>query len=62
MIKFELRIQFASDQIRLLYFFWSKNTCVITNGFIKKSQKIPRRPLDLARKYKTEYESRKHDE
>ena len=36
----ELRIVFASNQYRLLYFFYGK-TIIITHGFIKKTDEVP---------------------
>ncbi len=45
---FELRIQ-GSVQVRLLYGF-SDDTAFVVNGFVKKSQKIPPRELQLAHK------------
>ena len=29
---------------------------ILTNGFVKKTQKTPRREIDLARKYRSDYE------
>ena len=36
---FELRIKFASDISRIFYFFFDGNKIILTNGFIKKTQK-----------------------
>lgn len=59
---FELRIKFASDITRIFYFFCVGNRIVLTNGFIKKSQKTPKKEIELARKYKVDYERRRpHD-
>ncbi|MDR0606319.1 MAG: type II toxin-antitoxin system RelE/ParE family toxin [Bacteroidales bacterium] len=58
---FELRIKFAGDITRIFYFFCTKNTIVLTNGFLKKTQKTPKRQIELALKYKTDYEKRKQD-
>ena len=55
---FELRIKFAGDITRIFYFFYVQNTVVLTNGFVKKTQKTPRREKELALKYKTDYEGR----
>ena len=55
---FELRIQFASDISRIFYFFWHEDKIVVTNGFIKKSQKLPARELEKAKRYKEDYERR----
>jgi phage-related protein len=58
---FELRIKFAGDITRIFYFFYVKNRIVLTNGFIKKTQKTPRRERELALRYKTDYERRNKD-
>lgn len=55
---FELRIKFSSDISRIFYFFYIDNKIVLTNGFVKKTQKTPRGQLKLARKYKADYEQR----
>lgn len=55
---FELRIQFASDISRIFYFFVVDNKIILTNGFIKKTMRTPKAQLDLARKYKADYERR----
>ena len=55
---FELRIRFAADITRIFYFFYYDNKIVLTNGFIKKTQKTPRREIEKARKYKSDYERR----
>lgn len=55
---FELRIKFSSDISRIFYFFYVGNRIVITNGFIKKTQKTPAAELAKARKYKQDYERR----
>ena len=31
---------------------------ILTNGFVKKTQKTPKKELDLAKKYRAEYKSR----
>lgn len=59
---FELRIKFASDISRIFYFFVVDNRIVLTNGFIKKSTKTPKAEIELAKKYKADYEKREHHE
>ena len=39
---FELRIKQGSDSTRVLYFFIIGKKAVLTNGFVKKSQKTPK--------------------
>lgn len=59
---FELRIKFASDISRIFYFFVVNNKIVLTNGFVKKTQKTPPGELDKAKKYKADYERRQSHE
>ncbi len=56
---FELRAKSGSDICRVLYFFVIGRRIVLTNGFIKKSQKIPSAELTLAKQYRQEFLSRK---
>ena len=57
---YELRSVFGSNAARIFYFFFSKeeNVIVLTNGFLKKTQKTPIHELEKAKQYKSEYESR----
>lgn len=55
---FELRIKFASDISRIFYFFVVDNKIILTNGFVKKTIKTPKSEIELARKYKADYERR----
>ncbi len=51
----EIRAQHGSDIFRLLGFFVPPGTLVITHGFAKKSEKIPRREIDIAEARRQEY-------
>lgn len=55
---FEIRAKQGSNITRVLYFFYIGNKIILTNGFIKKSQKTPPFEIDLAKKYRAEYEKR----
>jgi phage-related protein len=55
---YELRIKFAGDITRIFYFFYFGRKIILTNGFIKKTQKTPTWEIGLAKKYKADYESR----
>lgn len=55
---FELRIKQGNDITRILYFFFIGNKAILTNGFIKKSQKTPKKIIETAKKYKEEYQRR----
>lgn len=56
---FELRVKQGTDISRILYFFVVGSKIVLTNGFVKKTQKTPEREIELAKKYRLEYEKRK---
>ncbi len=51
----ELRTSVGTDAVRILYFFFIGNKAILTNGFVKKTQKTPRNELDLAKKYRMDY-------
>ena len=52
---FELRCQFGSDAIRVLYFFHGEKIVVLTNGFHKKTQKTPSREIERAKRARKDY-------
>ena len=55
---FELRSQVGNNISRVLYFFVVEQRVVITNGFIKKTQKTPKNEIELAKKYRIDYLSK----
>ncbi len=55
---FELRTTYSSNTTRIMYYFQFSNLIVLTNGFVKKTQKTPKKEIDLALKYKKDYEGR----
>lgn len=55
----EIRIQFGNNIFRILGFFDEFNLIILTNGFIKKSQKTPKKEIELAEKRKKDYLERK---
>ena len=56
---FELRCKFGSDITRTLYFFYEGANIILTNGFVKKTQKTPTQEIKLAKLRRTDYLSRK---
>lgn len=58
---FEIRAKVGSDVSRVLYFFVIGQRVVLTNGFVKKTQKTPKNEIELATKYRNEYLNRKKD-
>ena len=59
---FELRAKVGSDISRVLYFFIVGRRIIWTNGFIKKTAKTPPREIELAKRYRAEYLSRKENQ
>ena len=49
---YELRIKQSSNTTRVLYFFFTGKRIILTNGFVKKTQKTPRNEIELAKKRK----------
>ena len=56
---YEIRVQQASDIFRIFCFFDQEKLVVLTNGFQKKTQKTPKKEIELAIKIKEEYENEK---
>lgn len=42
----------SSNITRVLYFFYVGQTIVLTNGFVKKTQKTPRAAIEQAKEYR----------
>ena len=55
----ELRIKQAKNIFRVFYFTYVGDTCVLLHGFQKKSQKTPKKELELAKNRMEDYKSRK---
>jgi len=56
---YEIRVQLGSDIFRIFCFFDHGQLVVLMNGFQKKTQKTPKKEIELALKIKAEYESEK---
>lgn len=46
---FELRCKFGSNITRVLYFFYYEGKIIMTNGFVKKTQKTPKEEIQIAK-------------
>ncbi|MGC4128859.1 MAG: type II toxin-antitoxin system RelE/ParE family toxin [Bergeyella sp.] len=57
---YELRVELGSNIYRVFSFFDKGNLVVLVNGFQKKTQKTPKKELELAEKLKQEYLSKKY--
>lgn len=53
----ELRLIFASNHYRFLYFFYGRKI-IITHGFMKKTDKIPEGEIQRAENIKSDFEER----
>ena len=56
---YEIRVQLGSDIFRIFCFFNEGQLVVLANGFQKKTQKTPKKEIEMALKVKAEYESEK---
>ncbi len=56
---YEIRVLVGNDIIRIFCFFETGKLVILINGFQKKSQKTPKREIELALKLKAEYEHEK---
>lgn len=52
---FELRCKQGSNITRVLYFFFIGQKIVVTNGFVKKTQKTPSKEIKLAKTRRTDW-------
>ena len=52
---YEIRIEFESNSYRIFCCFDKGNLVVLFNAFQKKTQKTPKKEIDLAKKLKKEY-------
>ncbi len=59
---FEVRAKVGSDISRVLYFFVVGRRVILTNGFIKKTQKTPASEIERAQSYRNEFLSRKENQ
>lgn len=58
---YELRSKQSNNITRIFYFFVVGNKIVLTNGYIKKDQKLDKEEFERAKKYRNEYlRRRKH--
>ena len=58
---YEVRVITAFKSIRILCFQDDGNVVVLTNCFVKKTQKTPKKEIKLAEKLKSEYLEEKND-
>ena len=54
---YEIRVQFGGDIFRIFCFFDEGQLVVLANGFQKKTQKTPKKEIEMALKIKAAYEN-----
>ncbi len=54
---YEIRVQFGRDIFRIFCFFDEGQLVVLANGFQKKTQKTPKKEIEMALKIKVAYEN-----
>ena len=52
---FELRCKLGNNITRALYFFYVGEKIIVTNGFVKKTQKTPRGEVKLAKERRADW-------
>lgn len=52
---YELRCQTEGNNARILYFFVSGRKVILTNGFMKKTEKTPLDEIAKAKRYRTDF-------
>ena len=52
---FEIRQIVGTNLTRVLYFFYIGKKAVLTNGFVKKTQKTPKREIEKAKSYRDDF-------
>ena len=55
---FELRFKGHEGALRVLYFFYHENRAIFINGFIKKTNKIPKNEINIAIERRTSFLNR----
>lgn len=55
---FELRFKGKEGQIRVLFFFFYGKRIILTHGFVKKTQKAPRKEIEITQKRRKDFLTR----
>jgi len=55
---FEIRCKVGNNITRILYFFYFEGNIILTNGFVKKTQKTPPGEIKLAKERRMDYKKR----
>ena len=52
---FELRFKEREGQIRVLFFFFYGKRIIFSHGFVKKTQKTPRKEIEIAKERRKDF-------
>ena len=52
---YEIRVEFGSNIFRVFSFFDEGKLIILINGFVKKTQKTPKKEIEIAEKLKKQY-------
>ena len=55
---FEIRCKVGNNITRILYFFYYEGKIVLTNGFVKRTQKTPSKEINLAKERRKDFKER----
>lgn len=55
---FEIRCTVGNNITRVVYFFYYEGKIILTNGFIKKTQKIPSGQIKLEKRRRADFQER----
>ena len=55
---FEIRCKIGNNISRVLYFFYYEGKIILTNGFIKKTQKTPSKEIKCAKERRADFKER----
>jgi len=55
---FELRFKGTEGQIRVLFFFFYGKRIIFSHGFVKKTQKTPRKEIEIAKRRRQDFLAR----
>ena len=58
---YQVRARIGNNISRVLYFFGMKRAIVMTNGFLKKTQRTPLKEIKKAKRYRADYVRRQKE-
>ena len=59
---FEIRCKVGNNITRVMYFFYYEGKIILTNGFVKKTQKTPKKEIELANERRRDFVERVNEE